>query len=249
MSTTIKRNFKGTAAEMLTAISAIVEAATDNEAALTAKRASWGTPFFSNLQQQVDSVTKTYLGADNVKDLRKATQAITQIQNKAIDALTAVKVQMERDFREDATTRDELLNELGFATYFKAAHRKSQAALVQLLLRFGQNLTNDVQSQLTDKGIDGATLTELTGYADVLNSANISQEAFKSSRSTNTQAATIAMNTIFNQVMDVAVIAAQLFKDDAALQSRFSYSKTLQAQKGKGGADDDDAPPVASTGS
>lgn len=40
MSNKIKRNFKGSDAEMLTAISAIIQAAIDNRTGLVAKRAS-----------------------------------------------------------------------------------------------------------------------------------------------------------------------------------------------------------------
>jgi hypothetical protein len=231
MSTTITRNFKGSATEMLTGIAAIVQAALDNEAVLTAKRASWAPPFFSNLQTEIDTVTKTWLGADNVKDLRRATQIVESIQANALKALQEIKVQAERDFRQDKTTRDEILNELGYSTYFKDAAKKDQGALVQLLFRFKQALTPALQTKLTAKGADAGTLTEITGYADTLNSANISQEAFKSSRKTATQAAKTAFNDIYAKVMDVAVIAANIFKGDAALQSRFSYIKIIKAQE------------------
>ncbi len=191
-----------------------------------------GPAVFSNLQAEIDTVTKTWLGADNVKELRKATQTVEGIQANALHALAEIKVQIERDFRQDKTTRDELLNELGFATYFKDAVNKDQGALVQLLLRFKQALTPAIQTLLTAKGADAGTLTEITGYADTLNIANISQEAFKSSRKTSTQAAATAFNNIYGKVMDVAIIAANMFKGDAAMQARFSYSKLMKAQQG-----------------
>ena len=124
-----------------------------------------------------------------------------------------------------------MLTELGYTTYFKAAYRKDQGALVNLLLRFKKSLTSDVQTQLTGKGTDAGMLTAITGYADTLNNANISQEGFKSSRPSSTQAAITAFNNIYNKIMDVAVIAAKFFKDNPATQARFSYSKALTAQQ------------------
>ena len=232
MSNEVKRNFKGSDAEMLTAISTITQAAIENQAALAAKRASWADPFFTNLKTEIDDVTKTYLGADSVKDLRKATQTIEAIQATALGNLEEIKVQVERDFRQDKTTRDELLNELGYAAFFKAAAKKDQNALVQLLFRFKQGLTPDVQAQLTEKGIDAGTLTTLIGFADVLNNANVTQETFKSNRKISTQAAVNALNDVYGKAMDVAIIAAKLFKGDAAKQARFSYSRAMKAQQG-----------------
>ena len=232
MSNEIKRVYKGTDAQMLTAINTIVQAAIDNQKTLVARRASWADPFLPDLQTEIDTVTQTYIGVDSAKDLRTATQLVTQIQAGAIDALEEVKVQIERDFRDDKTTRDELLNELGYTACFKAAYRKDQGALVNLLLRFKKSLTPDVQTQLTGKGTDAGTLTAITGYADTLNNANISQEGFKSSRTSSTQTAVAAFNNMYNKVMDVAVIAAKFFKDSPATQLRFSYSKVLTAQQG-----------------
>ena len=234
MSNEIKRDFRGSDAEMLTAIAAITQAAIDNQKTLAAKRASWADPFFTDLQTQIDTVAKTYLGADNVKDLRKSTQIVKTIQSSALTGLEEIKVQIERDFRQDKPTRDELLKELGYADFYKAAHKKDQGALVQLLLRFQQALTPDVQTQLTAKGVDAGTLTTVTGFADVLNKANISQEEFKSSRKASTQAAVIALNDVYNKVMDVAVIAANFFKGDKAIQARFNYGKALKNQQGGG---------------
>ncbi len=76
MSNEVKRNYAGSDAEMLTAIAAIMQAAIENQAALVAKRALWADPFFTNLETAIDTVVQTYLGADSVKDLRKATKTI-----------------------------------------------------------------------------------------------------------------------------------------------------------------------------
>ena len=209
---------------------------------------SWADPFFINLKKEIDDVTKTYLGADSVKDLRKATQTIEAMQATALSDLEEIKVQVERDFRQDKLTRDELLNELGYTAFFKAAAKKDQNALVQLLFRFQQGLTPDVQTQLTAKGIDAGTLTSLTGFADELNNTNVNQETFKSNRKVSTQAAVTALNNVYGKVMDVAVIAAKLFKGAAAARARFSYAQALKAQQGsaKSGVKTP-APPVANT--
>lgn len=66
MATAKKRHFKGEPAEMLTALSTILEAADENKSDLIAKRASWADPFFPNLGEELDGVVQPYLGADSV---------------------------------------------------------------------------------------------------------------------------------------------------------------------------------------
>lgn len=231
MTSELKRYYKGSDADMLTVISLIVQAAKDYEEELAARRPSWARPFFSNLQKEIDLVVKTYMCTDSAKNLRLSTQLLQQIHVAAINNLEEIKVQIERNFRKDKVTRNELLDELGYQKLFKTARKKDQSALVQLLYRFKQALTPDVQEQLTAKGINPDALTTVIGFADMLHNANVSKEAFKDSYKSSTDAAIIAFNEIHGKVMDMAVIAVKFLKHDEVKQERFNYSKVLEAQQ------------------
>lgn len=56
---------------------------------------------------------------DSAKDLRNATQALKEIQTKALKVLGDVKVQIEEDFIKTKVRQKEILNNLGFAAYTK----------------------------------------------------------------------------------------------------------------------------------
>ncbi len=224
------RVYHGKDVEMLTAISSIMDAAVEYKTALQAERSTWADPFFSDLKDDIDTVIQTYMGVDGAKELRLATQAVLGIQANAIEDLVAFKTQLERDYRTDQPTLSEDLNELGFTAYFKDAYHKDQEALVQLLLQFKTNMTPALQTTLVAKGQSATRITRITGYADTLKNANISQETFKSSRKPATEEAINAFNGVYSRVMDIAVIAANLFKNDLPKQSRFHYSKVLKAE-------------------
>src|SRR5207302_1062193 len=86
--------------------------------------------------------------------------------------------------------------------------------------------TPALKTEITAKGTADATLTDITGYADVLNTANISQETFKQSRSEVTTEAITAFNEVYDEAMAVAGISANFFKDQPDVQQQFIFTSS-----------------------
>ncbi len=225
----IQRAYKGKDVDMLTACAAMIEAAIAHKAEIIAKRASWKDPFLADLKTKIETITKTHLGIDSLKDQRQSTQVLLQIQQKALDDLTELHVQIKRDFRKDKIVLNEMLTSLGFGQYYTAAKKKSQADLVYLLYAYKKNLTTQWETDIAAKGVDPALLAGIKGYADALHNANVTQETMKSSGSEISQEAVIDFNEIYAEVMDVANIAQMVFKAKPAIKSKFVYTKTLKA--------------------
>lgn len=76
----ISRLYKGKDAEMLITTSVITENAITNKTFLVSKRPLWADPFLPNLKAKIDAAVQTYLGIDNAKSLRLATQALLSIE-------------------------------------------------------------------------------------------------------------------------------------------------------------------------
>ena len=217
---------------MFTTISALLENAKAHKTFLIGKRAIWADPFFADTETRIDTLLQTYLGIDSAKDLRNATQALKVIQANALKVLGDVKVQIEEDFIKTKVRQKELLNTLGFATYYtEASSNKSQEALVNLLFQFKKNMTAAIKTEITAKGTAAAQIDEVISYADALNNANVTQETFKSNRPTITEEAVKAFNDIYTDVKSIAKIAARFFKDQAAIKDTFSFTKIATAQK------------------
>ena len=223
------RNYNCKDVDMLVTASTIVESAIANKALLQTKRSTWADPFFDDFKQRIETATQTYLGVDSAKDLRGATQALLAIQKQAIKDLAECKVQIAEDFKGDKTRRDELLRQLGFTSYLKAAQKGDQEGLLNLLYQFKTSLTAALKTEIMAKGTAKEILDAITAYADGLRNANVSQESFKGQRKTITAAALTEFNQVYDQVISICKIAAKFYADKPAVKDQFSFSKVQKA--------------------
>jgi hypothetical protein len=225
--TATKRAYKGKDVEMLTAVSAIVDHAIDCKEFLISKRSTWADPFFPDLKIRILSAFSDILGVDSSDGLTPATRLVNNLQANASTLLSELKVQIDMDFKKTPERRDEILKVLGFSTLLKDTQKGSQESMVELLYKFKLAITEDLKSEITAKGTDPATIESIVGFAEQLNTANITQESIKSSKKEITASAVSQLNEIYDDVISIAQIAANFYKDDAIKQGYFSYSATL----------------------
>lgn len=236
------RNYSGKDVDMLITAETITGTAIANKAKLIAKRSSWADPYFDDLKAKIALVFQTQFGVDGAKELRQSTQVLLGIQKNGLKDLAELKVQLMEDFKKDPARRTEILKQLGFTDHHKDAQGKDQEALISLLYKFKQNLRG-LQAEIMGKGTDKNILETITGYADTLKNANVSQETFKSSKKSITAGTLASYNAIYDEVISVCKIAAKFFVEDAHLKEQFSFSKVQKALNHKPGNDDDkDAP-------
>lgn len=228
-----KRRYKVKDVDMLIAASTILETAIKNKTFLQSKRSKWADPFFYSTKARVDEATRTFLGLDSAKELRQATQAVYAIQRQAIAVLSELKVQISADFNKDKLRRDEILNQLGFASFYSKSRKYEQEALISLLYQFNANLTEGLRAEIADKGTELATLDAILGFADILKTANVGQEVLKGQRKSMTAHMTEELNGIYNEMIGICVVASRLYKDNPGMKQRFSFKKVLQALNAK----------------
>lgn len=231
---TTKRKYNSKDVDMLVACSTIIENALANKTFLQTKRSTWTDDFFTTIQTKIDKALEVHLGIDSAKDLRGATQVLKSIQKQALKDLAEVKVQIAEDYKKEPVKQTEVLTQLGFTTYHKEAQNGDQEALVQLLYKFKTNLTNDLKNEIVSKGTAESILTQITMYADTLKNADITQETFKGTRKEITETAINAFNEIYDDVISIAKIAANFYKEEPLKKELFSFAKinkTLSAKK------------------
>jgi len=225
----VSRTYKVKDVDMLVTSSTITESAIRNKDFLQTKRSIWADPFFDNFKNRIDTATQNHLGVDSAKDLREATQSITTIQNQSLKDLAELKVQVTEDFKNDKPRRDEILKQLGFTEFHKNSQNGDQEALIQLLFQFKKNLTPGLKDEIVIKGTAKAVLDTITGYADNLKNANVSQESFKGMRKTITADAINEFNAIYDRVISICKIAAKFYKDKPDAKDQFSFTKVSKA--------------------
>lgn len=231
--TAAQRNYKTKDVDMLVTASTILESAIANKTFLQTKRSTWTDAFFDDLKAKVENAIQTYLGIDSAKDLRQATQALTDIQTKAIKDLAEAKIQITEDFKSDKTRREELLKQLGFTSYHKDAQKGDQEALINLLFQFKTNLTDTLKDEIVNKGTAKALLDAITGYADTLKNADVTQENYKGTKKTITAGALKEFNEIYDSVISICKIAGKFYNDKPHLKDQFSYNKVAKTLNAK----------------
>ena len=224
-----KRNYQGKDVDMLTTCVIIIENALANQDFLISKRKTWEPPFFDKLKDNINTVIEKHLGLDNAAQMRKATKVVIKIQSKALYDLAEFKIQIQEDFKADKQKRDEILKILGFTDFLKMAQDKDQEALIQLLYCFTTNLEAHLRTEIVEKGMDETTIDNILSYAQELSTANISQETFKGTRKIVTQETITEFNATYDEVISVAKIARNFFKEKPSMQDLFSYNKILKS--------------------
>ena len=177
-----QRNYKAKDVEMLITAATILESAIANKTFLQAKRSTWQDPFFQNFKAQIDQTISQYLGQDNAKELRQATQVVLTLQKAATRDLAELKVQLEEDFKASPAQKEELLNNLGFKTYYTGIKNKDQEALINLLYQFKSNLTPQTRTSIETAGTAPVLVDNILTYAETLKDANVFQEGKKGTR-------------------------------------------------------------------
>lgn len=223
----LKRIYTGSDVNMLTACDIIIKQAINQQTFLVDKRPKWADPFFSDIEKKVKNAFSNILGIDNAKEMRGATQIVTAIQEKALNDLAEFKVQLEVDFKDNKPRLKEILINLGFNEYLKKAQRKGQDALIDLLFQFKLNMTAGLKTEISEAGTPAPLITGIIAYADQLKNSNITQETFKSGRKELSQTAIAELNAIYSEVIGIAKIAANFFKDNKVLQEQFIYAKVI----------------------
>ncbi len=224
----LKRIYGGKDVNMLAACAVIMSQAIKHQLFLIQKRPKWAAPFLDDVEARIKSAFSNILGIDNAKEMREATQMLLNIQQKALLDLAEFKVQLETDFKNNKNRLREILINLGFIQHYKQVQKKDQQACVDLLFQFKQNMSAALQTEISNAGTPALLITAITGYADQLKDSNIMQEAAKGNRKEISQASVAELNAIYSEVIGIAKISSNFFKNDKAIQSQFSYAGIIK---------------------
>jgi septum formation topological specificity factor MinE len=221
--------------DMILSIDTIIDSAIANKVFLQTKRSTWADPYFQNIKKKINEIIQKHLGVDNAKTLRQATDIVKSIQANALLELAEIKVQIEQDFKATPDKKEEILNQLGFTTYFSnASASKDQEALINLLYQYKANLTTELKNEIVLKGTAAAALNNVVQYADNLKNADVTQEGTKGTKKEITEEAIQAFNEIYGTVSSIAIIAAKFYKGDTTKKDLFSFNQVSKALNNPG---------------
>ncbi len=194
---------------------------------LSVVREQWTEEYANDFIARIHDAMSKYLSNDSHKTLRNATAKVNSIINKAIKCLSFFKTQVFIDFKDEETKKNEILETLGFKKYYNKVTARNQNALLQLLLAFKENLTDDIRSQLISKGFKQTEFDEIIDLAGNFKNANLHQENIKANKKQFFQEKRIALNAISNEVKGICRLASMKISDNPALKDIFTFKKVV----------------------
>ncbi|MGQ1788492.1 MULTISPECIES: hypothetical protein [unclassified Saccharicrinis] len=218
------RNYNYKDVDMLLASKTISQSLISYIDELSVARTTWTIDYANGLSAKIDDAIDNYLGLDKKKELRNATTQLGAIQTPARRDLSFLKTQLEVDFGSEAK---EIVKNLGFTKNLKAVQDNNQEALIQLLYTFKQNLTEDLKTQIIEKGTAPALLARMVGYADQMKDANVSQETMKETSKALSEEAIDALNDIYSEIAGICKIAASFYQYEPLKKEQFTISKVV----------------------
>jgi hypothetical protein len=222
MATTRKYNYKDV--EMLLASKTITTSLTDNLADLSMARTTWTSDYATDLATKIDDAIENFLGLDKKKELRDATARLAALQNPAMRDLSFIKTQIDVDFGKEAK---EILKKLGFDKNLRAVQKGDQEALIQLLYAFKKGLTDEIRTQIIEKGTNPVLIDRIITYAVQLKDANISQETLKETTKVVSEEAVNAFNEIYDELIGICKIASSFYQYEPLKKEQFTFSKVV----------------------
>lgn len=225
------RKFTGKASIMLAVCLVILANANDNVKELVAENDNWSQAFIDAQEKIVEDALTNILGIDTKSEQRDETNIVKQIMNEALPKLSTFKKRIKQAIT-DTTRQGELLNKLGFTSFYRDASKKSQIATIELLFQFKKNLTPAISAELTaSKHLKQTTLDTIADYADKLSKENLTQEQLKGTSKVLTEADIIALNNIYTTIVkNFAIPVQDYFKNNNPIKvDLFVYSKIKKA--------------------
>ncbi len=221
------RNYSYKDVDMLTASGIVAGNFKLNIGELSTVRSDWTEAYADDLVVRINQTIETHLGIDTKKDLRDASSNVSSRQVAAKRDLSFFKTQIDDDFKAQPTTRDEILNTLGFSKYLRDVQKGKQESLVQLLYTFKKNMTDSLRTQITDKGLSAALIDKITGYAETFKDANTTQEGLKQTTKEISKEVMDVFNAIYDEVIGICKKVSNYYQYDAVKKEQFTFSKVI----------------------
>ena len=217
-----KYNYKDV--EMLLASKTISTSLSENLADLSMARTTWTSVYVTALATRIDDAIENYLGLDKKKTLREATLRLASLQIPAMRDLSFIKTQIDVDFGKEAK---EMLKNLGFDKHLRDVQKGDQEALIQLLYAFKKGLTDELKTQITEKGTNPVLIDRIIAYADQLKEANVSQESLKETTKVISEEAVLVFNNIYEEIVGICKIASSFYQYEPLKKEQFTFSKVI----------------------
>jgi len=221
------RNYSAKDIDMLIAAKIIIEHFIANINELSLVRTNWTLEYANTLAAEIDDAIENKLGTDAKKELRQASADLYALMIPAKRDIAFFKVQLGEDFKQNKDRFKELLNLLGFTKHLHNIQNDDQEALIQFLYTFKANIDDTLAAEITQKGMNPALITKITGYAETVKQADVIQENTKGTSKEITDENKEVFNKIYDDIIAICKTASKYYQYDPVKKEQFTFAKII----------------------
>jgi hypothetical protein len=189
----------------------------------------WTEERVHNFMEEIDDVS-VLIGVKPATTLRDATKRVKRIGKNVIEDATVIIKQMKRGYRKEPEKLNERMQLFGFSKCWAKAKRGGQAAQLDLVLTFTNNMNEKLKSELIEYGVAAHRIESMKSYASDLMDANVEQETLKGAAPVITSDMIKRLNEIYDTAIDICEAGKTVFSKDPARKALFSFNKLVAQQ-------------------
>lgn len=242
----MSKSYGGSYIVMLVASGTVCENVRQYLETFTNERDEITAEYIDSFEDTINNALQKYLGVNSHTQVKEATQVIRNIAKASINDLGLFSVQFLSDFKKERDRKNLIYSTLGFTKSWRKAQTKNNTALIELLLTFQNNLTPEIESEITAKGLRLARINSVLAHADTLRQANITQESLKGIAKVQTAQAKAVFDNIYEESIKLCTLGRQLFRTEKARRAMFSFRALERAQIAAGVGSNDSKPKAKS---
>ncbi len=187
----------------------------------------WTEGFSNELLNRVDSAFDYYLGLESNRRIEDVRNKLNHIQAQALRAIAFLKTRIDIAYAFNERKKNEVLNKLGFRQYLQAVQDKDTTALLDILSRIHENLSDSIRKDLIKNPSDEAFLMRITQFATRLRKANLSQQSLMATKKAIAENALKTYRELVYTLLEISQMATSYYKKDPQKASMFDYSPEL----------------------
>jgi len=226
----MKRNYTFANLVMLQTCQVIVTNVLAHAALFTKRRVNITQTYLEALALRILNAIKL-VSADKLIPQKNITRSLKQIIADGVDQMRNIYYDLNSCFAKDKTRLKEILQMLGFTTYYAKASAGNQEYLTALLFAFKENIAA-LRDELIAHSMNAEFIDALMAVGEEMNSLNVQQEVEKKAKIKLTENQQQELNDIFTEVTAMCKLGKSIFMKDHALQQLFVFSSIAEGFSG-----------------
>lgn len=193
---------------------------------LSSVRKEWDPEFATSLNIWIqDTIEKYYtdhLGSIEDEKYREWHEVMVA----ALQSLKILRASVKVDFPDNKPFLKDLFKKLGYTDYFSDAKNGDHLSLCKFLMKFKENLSDEIRNKVVAKGTINAVFDKILAAADQIEEYHECFELLEDEKELNTYGQK-EVAEIYKTIKDICRVAIAYYQFDPIQRDKFNFYKVM----------------------